>query len=62
MARGPSDGCLFGFKMAIGIIYIFQIEIRVVFERLKVVWDKDFRQVELEVITLCLLRFFKLDL
>ncbi|MBA0756696.1 hypothetical protein Gogos_019919, partial [Gossypium gossypioides] len=34
--------------MAIGIKYISQIEARAILEGLRLVWDKSFRQVELE--------------
>lgn len=43
VARGPSGGWLFGFKMAIGITYVFQIEAKVVLEGLRLAWDKGFR-------------------
>ncbi|MFQ6634738.1 hypothetical protein Gotur_011940, partial [Gossypium turneri] len=39
---------LFGFKVSVSFIDIFQIEAKVVFEGLRLAWNKGFRQVELE--------------
>ncbi|MBA0834320.1 hypothetical protein Goarm_006685 [Gossypium armourianum] len=47
-AREPSSGWLFGFKIAIGITYIFQFKPKAVLEGLRLTWDKGFRQVKLE--------------
>ncbi|MBA0877908.1 hypothetical protein Goshw_005453, partial [Gossypium schwendimanii] len=48
VARGPSSDWLFGFKVSVSFIDIFQIEAKVVFEGLRLAWNKGFRQVELE--------------
>ncbi|KAK5795439.1 hypothetical protein PVK06_036705 [Gossypium arboreum] len=48
MLRGPSGGWLVGFRMRTGMSGIFSIEAKIVLEGLKLAWNRDFRQVELE--------------